>query len=93
MSALSVQKPLRDELIEDVVHVLRLDHGHTTAHEMFACRTCTRRAELVVDRMLRTLDERDAADELPGLSDPHADPTATPMSAEADVKYRPLKES
>lgn len=30
-------------------------------------------------------------DVLPGLSDPHADPTATPMSAEANVKYRPIE--
>jgi hypothetical protein len=50
---------LRDELHADILHELRLDHGHTTANEMQKCQTCTRRSERITDRVMKTLEEHD----------------------------------
>lgn len=32
------------ELEKEMLHALRMDHGHTTVNEMQKCKTCTRRA-------------------------------------------------
>jgi hypothetical protein len=41
---------LREELVADMTHELMLDHGCVRQGQ--ACRTCSRRARLILDRVL-----------------------------------------
>lgn len=44
-----VHQRVMSDLRDDILHALRTDHSHTTAQESTVCRTCTRRADLMVE--------------------------------------------
>lgn len=46
-----------NEMQKDMLHALRMDHGHTTAHEMQICKTCTRRAQEMHDIAMKYVNE------------------------------------
>ena len=46
---------LTEDIRGDVLHALRMDHGHTTANEMQRCGTCSRRATRVREIVSRAL--------------------------------------